>query len=286
MSADTLSLKFYNSHDISIYKNVDVNAKDLMSSDKLKSIGMKALNIKGENIYLESGELLTDDICNKLGNGDSLFIHDGVYVAGKNPDDKLDICIAGPGAVGKSSITLRLIEDTFMDDYNPTVEDLFEHEMTIDGMSIKITILDMAGQEDFVGLRTQQMRKKNCYVLVYSLISSKTFEDLQSFYEHMCDVMEDEGAHKSDKPYVLVGNKCDLYDDIDVTQDMIDKKMKEWLPYKSFKTSAKTGYNVKNMIGSVLRAAINKKWPPRPIDIDTKNNDIKDNNCCSKCIIL
>ena len=97
-----MTLNFYNSHDITQLKSVPVNRKDLQSKDKLKNIGSKSLGIKGENIgiYLESGLELTDNDCTNLTNNDSLFIHDGIYAGGQEPDYKFDLCIAGPGAVG------------------------------------------------------------------------------------------------------------------------------------------------------------------------------------------
>ncbi len=59
----------------------------------------------------------------------------------------------GPGGVGKSALTIRLISNYFTEDYDPTIEDSYRKTCKVDGVSVVLDILDTAGQEEFSALR-------------------------------------------------------------------------------------------------------------------------------------
>ena len=42
--------------------------------------------------------------------------------------------VVGAGGVGKSSVTVRFIQDTFVDDYDPTIEDSYVKQITVKGI--------------------------------------------------------------------------------------------------------------------------------------------------------
>ena len=53
----------------------------------------------------------------------------------------------GGGGVGKSSLTIRLVTDNFLDEYDPTIEDSYRKQVSIDDKPVLLDILDTAGQE-------------------------------------------------------------------------------------------------------------------------------------------
>merc|ERR1719410_1309062 len=102
------------------------------------------------------------------------------------------LCILGPGAVGKSALTLRYTNNHFQEEYDPTIEDAYRKSVRLDGCLATLDILDTAGQEDFTALRGAWYRNKDGFLLIYSLIDKNTltelgaFKDqLNEFYEHM-----------------------------------------------------------------------------------------------------
>ena len=58
-----------------------------------------------------------------------------------------NIIILGGGGVGKSCLTFRLVHDTFLEKYDPTIEDSYRKDnFQVDGEVCPIEIMDTAGQ--------------------------------------------------------------------------------------------------------------------------------------------
>lgn len=115
------------------------------------------------------------------------------------------LVILGGGGVGKSALVIRLVTDNFMDEYDPTIEDSYRKQVTIDDDAAILDILDTAGQEEYSSMQDQWMREGKGYVLVYSIDNRQSFDEISAFKEKILR------AKEMDKvPMVLVGNKCDL----------------------------------------------------------------------------
>lgn len=52
-----------------------------------------------------------------------------------------------------SSLIIKFIENTFSDRYDPTVEDSYKKETTVDKKTITLDILDTAGQTEYKNFR-------------------------------------------------------------------------------------------------------------------------------------
>lgn len=49
------------------------------------------------------------------------------------------IVLLGGPAVGKSALTLRMVTDNFVKDYDPTIEDIYTKKITVDGKECAIS---------------------------------------------------------------------------------------------------------------------------------------------------
>ena len=75
--------------------------------------------------------------------------------------------VLGGGGVGKSALTIRLVNDNFLEEYDPTIEDSYRKNATMDEVvngvlnkvSVRIDILDTAGQEEFSAMQDLWMRE-------------------------------------------------------------------------------------------------------------------------------
>lgn len=74
-------------------------------------------------------------------------------------------------------------------------------------------MLDTAGQEEYSAMREQYMRTGEGFLLVYSITSRQSFEEITTFQQQILRVKD-----KDYFPMVVVGNKCDLEGERQVTR--------------------------------------------------------------------
>ncbi|KGU29071.1 Ras-like protein 1 [Candida albicans P34048] len=115
------------------------------------------------------------------------------------------LVVVGGGGVGKSALTIQLIQSHFVDEYDPTIEDSYRKQCTIDDQQVLLDVLDTAGQEEYSAMREQYMRTGEGFLLVYSINSLNSFQELNSFYDQILRVKDSDNV-----PVLVVGNKCDL----------------------------------------------------------------------------
>jgi GTPase KRas protein len=59
------------------------------------------------------------------------------------------VVIAGGGGVGKSTLVLQLTTGKFVEEWDPTLEDIYHHKLQVDGKECLLDIYDMAGQAEY-----------------------------------------------------------------------------------------------------------------------------------------
>ncbi|KAJ2412090.1 RAS1 protein, partial [Coemansia sp. RSA 2531] len=59
------------------------------------------------------------------------------------------LVVVGGGGVGKSALTIQFIQSHFVDEYDPTIEDSYRKQCTIDNETAMLDVLDTAGQEEY-----------------------------------------------------------------------------------------------------------------------------------------
>jgi len=99
------------------------------------------------------------------------------------------------------------IQSHFLKKYDPTIEESYRKQVTVDEKSYLLEILDTAGTEQFTAMRDLYMKNGQGFALVYSIVSDSTFHDLKAIRNHIMKVKDADSV-----PMVLVGNKCDLED--------------------------------------------------------------------------
>lgn len=135
------------------------------------------------------------------------------------------LVVVGGGGVGKSCLTIQLIQSHFVDEYDPTIEgpahvlysfyggllltyvitDSYRKQCVIDDEVALLDVLDTAGQEEYSAMREQYMRTGEGFLLVYSITSRQSFEEILTFQQQILRVKD-----KDYFPIIIVGNKCDL----------------------------------------------------------------------------
>ncbi len=73
------------------------------------------------------------------------------------------ILVTGDGGVGKEALVIRLCEDRFKEDrfkeeYDPSIESSYAKMVEIDGVSCRLDMTVVAGQEEYAVLRPVAIR--------------------------------------------------------------------------------------------------------------------------------
>ncbi|PRP87528.1 Ras GTPase [Planoprotostelium fungivorum] len=166
------------------------------------------------------------------------------------------LVIVGGGGVGKSALTIQLIQNHFIDEYDPTIEDSYRKQVTIDGETCLLDILDTAGQEEYSAMRDQYMRTGQGFIMVYSITAKASFDEIASFREQILRVKD-----KDRVPMILVGNKCDLDPERQVSNaEGVDLAKNFNCPF--FESSAKSRINVEEAFYELVREI--QKQSPEP----------------------
>eukprot|EP01090_Pellita_catalonica_P018573 TRINITY_DN6046_c0_g1_i1.p1 TRINITY_DN6046_c0_g1~~TRINITY_DN6046_c0_g1_i1.p1 ORF type:complete len:224 (+),score=21.31 TRINITY_DN6046_c0_g1_i1:76-672(+) len=157
------------------------------------------------------------------------------------------IVVLGDGGVGKSALTVQLMQSHFITDYDPTIEDAYRKQVVIDEIACLLDVLDTAGQDEYSAMRDQYMRTGEGFLLVFSLTDRNSFDSLPAFRDHILRVKDTDSV-----PMVICGNKADLLDQRTVTEsESIDLARSFNTPYTS--ASAKTRAGVEDSFYGLVR---------------------------------
>ncbi|KIJ32752.1 hypothetical protein M422DRAFT_61521 [Sphaerobolus stellatus SS14] len=125
-------------------------------------------------------------------------------------EDKWKVVLLGDGGVGKTALCWQFVRGRFT--YDPTIEDSFRKHTLVDTQMCALEIFDTAGHDFAVPLREECMRMGDGFVLVYSVDSRRSFEQIRGFYEDIGRV-----KHPSNPVFILVANKMDMRNEIQVS---------------------------------------------------------------------
>lgn len=152
--------------------------------------------------------------------------------------------------------------NSFVETYDPTIEDSYRKQVVLDDSPALLEVLDTAGQggystvrppplirytEEYTALRDQWIREGEGFLLVYSIASRSTFDRIEKFRNLITRVKE-----RDNIPLMLVGNKCDKVYEREVSLSEAQVMAKK-LQCSMIETSAKTCVNVERAFFDVVR---------------------------------
>ncbi|KAJ0004378.1 hypothetical protein NQD34_010592 [Periophthalmus magnuspinnatus] len=167
-----------------------------------------------------------------------------------NPLRKFKLVFLGEQSVGKTSLITRFMYDSFDNTYQATIGiDFLSKTMYLEDRTIRLQLWDTAGQERFRSLIPSYIRDSAAAVVVYDITNVNSFQQTTKWID---DVRTERGG---DVIIMLVGNKTDLADKRQVSIEEGERKAKE-LNVMFIETSAKAGYNVKQLFRRVAAALL------------------------------
>ncbi|KAJ7914932.1 ras family-domain-containing protein [Mycena leptocephala] len=204
------------------------------------------------------------------------------------------LVVVGGGGVGKSALTIQFIQSHFVIEYDPTIEDSYRKQCVIDDEVALLDVLDTAGQEEYGAMREQYMRSGEGFLLVYSITSRDSFEEISTFHQQILRVKDQDSF-----PVIVVANKCDLEYERQVGMNE-GRDLAKHFGCKFIETSAKQRINVDEAFTNLVREIRKynrEQQTGRPVMSgggggstggygNQDPHEQHSNGCCTGCVVL
>ena len=158
-------------------------------------------------------------------------------------DLSFKIIFIGDSGVGKSCLTSKAVKNTFEDYYQATVGfEFLTYNLKLNDKVIKMQIWDTCGQEIYKSLITNFYRNSSLAIVTYSIDNKESFQHAENWLNEL------RSQANPDVRIFLVGNKADLEEERKVSKEEGEKYKADQNLDFFMETSAKTGYNAKNVL--------------------------------------
>ena len=171
----------------------------------------------------------------------------------KKKFEELKLLTLGDSSVGKSSFIVKYIDDKFTYSYIATLGlDFKQKKIQLkSGENVRLRIFDTAGQERFKSISINFIKKANGILLLYDVTNKFSFQSVNRWME---SIKEAAGEKIS---VILIGNKCDLEKEREVSKEEGEEKAKQFnLPF--YETSCKEGININEVFETLAEDILSK----------------------------
>ena len=140
-----------------------------------------------------------------------------------------------------------------------------------DGSVVNCLIYDTGGQEKFKSINSQYYRKANAILLLYDITKKDSFDEIKDYYSK--EIRE---RCNKNIPVVLIGNKLDLENEREVSQEeaIILAKQEN---YVFRETSCKTNQNVANAFEALIELWNNEERKKRSMGQRSNSDEFRKN---------
>ena len=197
----------------------------------------------------------------------------------------LKLVLLGDAGVGKTALANQWLDIEDPLKTSATVGASFKKQYAdIDGKDYCLNIWDTAGDERYQSTIPIYCRDAAAALIVFDLTRKTTFENVTRWMALVTEI-------SGDIPFVLCGNKNDLDDKREITEENINDFVKE-KNIEYYETSALTGYMVNEAFSALAMSAVNfsknhneKKEEtstigPQQSVLDQEKKDGESSKCC------
>ena len=180
---------------------------------------------------------MRDDVIHDFSDIDNTNTDESLSEVSKN-EEKIKIIILGNSKVGKTSFIIRFTKNKFDETYLATIGiDCIYRIINIENKLYKLMYYDTAGEEKYKSIPKNYIKNMQGIILMYDITDKSSFD---SIIDWISDVKEIKGENF---PMILVGNKIDLNESREVTEEM-GYELAEKNQIEFFETSNKDGTNI------------------------------------------
>ena len=197
------------------------------------------------------------------------------------------VVLVGDSFVGKTNIMSKYLKNEFHEDSKATVGVEFgSKQFNIEGHSIKAQIWDTAGQERYKAITSAYYKGAKGAFVVYDITRKGSFESVEKWVSDLT------AAADKKLTVVVIGNKCDLEDQRQVTKEEGEQKAGK-LEVAFLETSALSGENLDKafemMMNEIYKKCHEEMLAEGDVDIieggqeinlTNKNQNTENKKCC------
>ena len=170
-----------------------------------------------------------------------------------NSDYSFKVVFLGDASVGKTQIVSRYVEDSFVEEYKPTVNVEYSCKLIkYNKKNIQIQVWDTAGQKSFKSIAKDFCKGSQLIVLVYAIDNKNSFINIKNWV----DIIKN-NTNENPK-FLLVGNKCDLEKERQVSTEEAKQYATE-NNMEFMEVSVKSRFNIDIMFNSSLSRLLEEK---------------------------
>ena len=190
----------------------------------------------------------------------------------ENYEMMFKVVLVGDSFVGKTNIMSKYIKNEFHEDSKATVGVEFgSKQFTVEGHSIKAQIWDTAGQERYKAITSAYYKGAKGAFIVYDITRKQSFDSVEKWVNDVTAVADKKIT------IILIGNKCDLEDQRQITKEQGEEKANK-LEIAFLETSALSGENLDKAFDKMMNEVYKKCHEEMLADdvdiIDGKGKDI------------
>ena len=125
----------------------------------------------------------------------------------KTLNKKIKVILLGESGVGKSSIIVKYVKDSFIEGILPTIGSTYmQKEIIRDNITYNLYIWDTSGAEKYHSVTKLFIQNANIVILVYSIDDKQSLKNIDYWYNEVNNILGNNFVLS------IVGNKCDLFD--------------------------------------------------------------------------
>ncbi len=149
---------------------------------------------------------------------------------------KMKVCMLGAFAVGKTSLVQQYVNSIFNEKYQTTLGVKIDKKtVNIDNRSIELILWDLAGEDEFMEVRSSYLRGSAAVILVADGTRAETLDIAIKLKNKVY-------SEVGEIPFILLVNKMDLIENWSIDQLTLKQLEKEG--WNILQTSAKDSDNV------------------------------------------
>lgn len=178
-------------------------------------------------------------------------------------DYTFKVMMLGEASVGKTSLTMRFISGSFIENLRLTIGvDFYSKNTDFRGKKVKLQVWDFGGEERFRFLLKQYCKGANGAFFLYDITNPISLEKLPDWTQII-------RQHAGNIPIVLVGAKLDLKEFRAVKREKGILAAKKYNMAGFIEVSSKTGLNIKEVFDLMTEILFEKYvYPKNPVSFD------------------